>query len=204
MFFQIKDKVSIKYLIKKNPESWILNLQISFHQYFLVLSSKSPYLSALDLISSSRNWFLNLIITACVACKNPIQNRQKIKYKYQVQKSISWTRDFKDQVQIDRRYEIFFICLQLLCATYKYKLKKCFDFYCNDKLFKGEIPNCRLHVGLKDWICILFFVIVIVIVIVIMHISNVCLLVLPKLQAKHCKSTMTMIMTGKTRYMPPL
>ena len=41
----------------------------------------------------------NFIFTACVACKNPVWNRQKL--KNQVKKSISWTRDFKNQIQID-------------------------------------------------------------------------------------------------------
>ena len=57
-----------------------------------------------------RTWFLtlyflsisNLIFTACVACKNQVWNRQKIKFKNQVQKSILWTRYFKNQVQMDR------------------------------------------------------------------------------------------------------
>ena len=47
-------------------------------------------------ISSSQNWFWNLILeldflsisnlvfTACVACKNPVQNRQKIMFQNQV------------------------------------------------------------------------------------------------------------------------
>ena len=72
------------------------------------------YLHLIFEISSSRNWFLNLIFeldflsisnlifTACVACKNPVRNRQKIKFKNQVQKSFSWNRDFKNQVQMDR------------------------------------------------------------------------------------------------------
>ena len=36
----------------------------------------------------------NLIFTVCVACKNQVQNRQKMKFKNQVQKSFLWNRDF--------------------------------------------------------------------------------------------------------------
>ena len=46
--------------------------------------------------SSSQNWYLNWIFA--IGSKNQLWNRQK----NQVQKSISWTRDFKkNQVQID-------------------------------------------------------------------------------------------------------
>ena len=50
----------------------------------------SPYLSVLDFLKSLFHeidfwtWFLNLIFTACAACKNPVWNRQKIKLKNQV------------------------------------------------------------------------------------------------------------------------
>ena len=54
----------------------------------------------LDYLSIS-NW----IFIAWVACKNPVQNRQKIKFKHQFQKSISWPRDFKNQVK-GKFYEI--------------------------------------------------------------------------------------------------
>ena len=47
----------------------------------------SPYLSALDF------------------CNSPVWNRQKVKFKNQVQKSISWTTDFKNQMQMDRKTE---------------------------------------------------------------------------------------------------
>ena len=65
------------------------------------------YLSVLDFLESLFHeidfwtWFLNLIFeldflsisnlisTACVACKNQVQNRQKIKFKNQVQNSSS-------------------------------------------------------------------------------------------------------------------
>ena len=70
-------------------------------------------------ISSSENWFLNLIFeidflsisnlifTACVACTNPVRNRQKIKFKNQVQKLISWTRDLR----IKSRRKFFYVKL---------------------------------------------------------------------------------------------
>ena len=51
--------------------------------------------------------FQTWIFTACVACKNQVQNRQKIKSKNQVQKSILWNRDLKNQVEIDRGKEIW-------------------------------------------------------------------------------------------------
>ena len=49
------------------------------------------YLHLIFEISSSRNWFFNLIffsisnliLTACAACKNRVWNRQKIKFKSQ-------------------------------------------------------------------------------------------------------------------------
>ena len=47
-----------------------------------------------DFLSTS-----NLIFIASVACKYPVQNSQKIKFRNKVQKSISWTTDFKNQVQ---------------------------------------------------------------------------------------------------------
>ena len=43
-------------------------------------------------------WFFvyfKLDFSACVACKNQVWNRQKIKLKNQVKKSISWNRDLK-------------------------------------------------------------------------------------------------------------
>ena len=56
-------------------------------------------------ISTSRNWFLtwflsisHLIFTACVACKNQVWNRQKIKFKNQFYE----VEILKNQVQIDK------------------------------------------------------------------------------------------------------
>ena len=73
-------------------------------------------------ISSSQNWFWNLILeldflsisnlvfTACVACKNPVQNRQKIKLKNQFREiEIS-----KNQVQIDKGKVVFSTDLNFL------------------------------------------------------------------------------------------
>ena len=41
---------------------------------------------------------LNLVFTACVACKNQVQNRQKIKFKNQFRE----IEILKNQVQIDK------------------------------------------------------------------------------------------------------
>ena len=50
----------------------------------------------LDFLSIS-NW----IFAGYTGSKNQVWNRQKINFKNQVQKSIFWTRDFKNQVQMD-------------------------------------------------------------------------------------------------------
>ena len=58
-------------------------------------------------ISSSQNWFLNWIFAGYTGSKNQVWNRQKIKLKIKLKKSISWTRDFENQVQINRGYGCF-------------------------------------------------------------------------------------------------
>ena len=44
----------------------------------------------------------NLIFASYTGSKNQVWNRQKIKFKIQVQKSILWTRYFKNQVHINK------------------------------------------------------------------------------------------------------
>ena len=58
--------------------SWFPTPMLSLGPH-LIWNSLSPhtYLHLIFEISSSRNWFLNLIFTACAACKNPVRNRQK-------------------------------------------------------------------------------------------------------------------------------
>jgi hypothetical protein len=67
------------------------------------------YLSVLDFLKSLFHEIFeldflsisNLIFTACVACKNLVQNIQKIKFRNQFCK----IEILKIQVQIDRRYD---------------------------------------------------------------------------------------------------
>ena len=100
--FQLK---FVKKWVKNNVRFICLNLQIwpididsmvffcwktgILHQQFemcgLTLKSNDTptiYLHLIFEISSSWNWFLNLI-SVCVACKNPVRNKQKIKFKNQ-------------------------------------------------------------------------------------------------------------------------
>ena len=66
--------------------------------------------------SISQNWFLNLIFE--LFWTGFLQATQAVKIKFeieknQIQKLISWNRDFKNQVQIDRRFR-FRISLTML------------------------------------------------------------------------------------------
>ena len=55
----------------------------------------------LHLIFEKSSW-MSLIFTACVARKNQVRNRQKIKFKNQVQNQFREIEILKTQVQIDR------------------------------------------------------------------------------------------------------
>ena len=63
------------------------------------------YLHLIFEISSTRNWFLNLIF--CLFRTGFLQTIQAVKILFEIdkkskQKLSSWTRDFKNQAQIDR------------------------------------------------------------------------------------------------------
>ena len=77
---------------------WTTDFELFATEIRITITS---YLSVLDFLKSIFHeidfwtWFLsisNLMFTACVACKNEVP---KMKFKNQVQKSISWNTDFK-------------------------------------------------------------------------------------------------------------
>ena len=88
------------YFVGKQELSTIkIHEQIKFWPFIVSESIKLPiYLHIIFEISSSRYWFLNLLFNASVAYKNPVLNRQKIKFKNLVQKS-SLKIKLKNQVQ---------------------------------------------------------------------------------------------------------
>ena len=76
-----------------------LTFHIQMYNCFVSLTNIPPVdLHLIFEISSLRNWFFNLIcgldflsissliLTACAACKDTVQNRQKLKFKNQVRK----------------------------------------------------------------------------------------------------------------------
>ena len=109
LFFQnfkkklFKEQKPEKIREKKNLQSFCVYAQvvpIYLYLIFEMSSSRTRFLNLifkLDFLSIS-----NLIFTACLGCKNPVQNLQKIQLKNHVQKSHLQTRYFKSKVQIDR------------------------------------------------------------------------------------------------------
>jgi hypothetical protein len=95
LFCRIK-LYSIKYKTLKQP---VIFCRVKTNDIF--------YLHLIFETSILRTWFLNLIF--CLFRTGFLHATQavKIKFKNQVQKSISWTRDFKHQVQIDRGIACF-------------------------------------------------------------------------------------------------
>jgi hypothetical protein len=78
-------------------------------------------------------WFLsisNLIFTDCVACKNQVRKRQKIKFKNQVR------RDFKNQVQINKGLKYV-----LLPWKDKFTIVTSFSIECRNNWFSVKNLN---------------------------------------------------------------
>ena len=61
-------------------------------------SFANPISSQKKILSVKKNSISNLIFTACVTCKNQVQNRQKIKFRNQFRE----IEILKNQVQIDK------------------------------------------------------------------------------------------------------